>query len=142
MNRGLSFGFAFLFFIVGYFGMNNTILFFSFSNLITDTGIMLSLETFFRDLSYPKNYFLYEKNHIFLDFYNIPLANAQKQQEENDDINNNNEKEKYVILVFDRGYKTTFTKAKPILDKYDFKATMFVACDRTQSPKGLSWDEL
>jgi peptidoglycan/xylan/chitin deacetylase (PgdA/CDA1 family) len=142
MNRGLSFGFAFLFFIAGYFGMNNTILFFSFSNLITSTGIMLSFETFFRDLSYPKNYFLYDKNHIFLDFYNIPLANAQKQQEENDDINNNNEKEKYVILVFDRGYKTTFTKAKPILDKYDFKATMFVACDRTQSPKGLSWDEL
>ena len=40
------------------------------------------------------------------------------------------------------GYKTTFTKAKPILDKYDFKATLFVACDRTQSPKGMSWDQL
>ena len=74
------------------------------------------------------------------------MANAQEQQtEENDGINNNNDKEnneKYVILVFDRGYKTTFTKAKPILDKYDFKATLFVACDRTQSPKGLSWDQL
>jgi peptidoglycan/xylan/chitin deacetylase (PgdA/CDA1 family) len=145
MNTYISFAFAFLFFVVGYFGINNTTISSSSSNLIANTGIMLSVETFFRDIYYQNNYYLYDKDHLSLDFYNIPLANAQEQKEENDDINNNNDKEnneKYVILVFDRGYKTTFTKAKPILDKYDFKATMFVACDRTQSPKGLSWDQL
>ena len=144
-NTYISFAFAFLFFVVGYFGINNTTISSSSSNLIANTGIMLSVETFFRDIYYQYNYYLYNKDHLSLDFYNIPLANAQEQKEENDDINNNNDKEnneKYVILVFDRGYKTTFTKAKPILDKYDFKATMFVACDRTQSPKGLSWDQL
>jgi peptidoglycan/xylan/chitin deacetylase (PgdA/CDA1 family) len=145
MNTYISFAFAFLFFVVGYFGINNTTISSSSSNLIANTGIMLSVETFFRDIYYQNNYYLYDKDHLSLDFYNIPLANAQEQKEENDDINNNNDREnneKYVILVFDRGYKTTFTKAKPILDKYDFKATMFVACDRTQSPKGLSWDQL
>jgi peptidoglycan/xylan/chitin deacetylase (PgdA/CDA1 family) len=145
MNTYISFAFAFLFFVVGYFGINNTTISSSSSNLIANTGIMLSVETFFRYIYYPNNYYLYDKDHLSLDFYNIPLANAQEQKEENDDINNNNDREnneKYVILVFDRGYKTTFTKAKPILDKYDFKATMFVACDRTQSPKGLSWDQL
>ena len=76
------------------------------------------------------------------------MANAQEQNEginvnnNDNNINENKNIDKYVILVFDRGYKTTFTKAKPILDKYDFKATLFVACDRTQSPKGLSWDQL
>ena len=145
MNTYLSFGFAFLFFVICYFGINNTIIPSSSSSLIANTGIMFNVETFFRDIYYRNNYYLYDKDHLSLDFYNIPLANAQEQKEENDDINNNNDKEnneKYVILVFDRGYKTTFTKAKPILDKYDFKATLFVACDRTQSPKGLSWDQL
>ena len=110
---------------------------------------MLSFETFFKDIFYRNNHnphYLTDKDQPSLDFYNIPLAYTQEQQtEEIDDMNNNNDKEnteKYVILVFDRGYKTTFTKAKPILDKYGFKATLFVACDRTQSPKGLSWDQL
>ena len=151
MNRYLSFGFAFLFFvIVGYFGINNIIIS-SSSNLITSAGILLSFEMLFKDIYYRNNYYLYDTDHLSLDFYNIPLANAQEQEQkkEGDDSNknNNNEKEnknndKYVILVFDRGYKTTFTKAKPIMDKYGFKATIFVACDRTESPKGLNWDQL
>jgi peptidoglycan/xylan/chitin deacetylase (PgdA/CDA1 family) len=36
--------------------------------------------------------------------------------------------EKAVIIVFDRGYKNQFTNAKPILDKYGFKASFFVIC--------------
>src|SRR5215218_924870 len=113
MNTYVSFGFAFIFFVVGYLGINNTIIPSLSSNLIANTGIMLGAETFFRDIYYRNNYYIYEKNYLSLDFYNIHLANAQEQQtEENDGINNNNDKEnneKYVILVFDRGYKTTFT---------------------------------
>ena len=140
MNRYVSFGFAFLFFaVVGFFGINNTIPS-SSSNLIATSstgGVMLSLETFYKDIFYRNNhnlYYLTDKDQPSLDFYNIPLANAQEQKEENDDINNNNEEEntdKYVILVFDRGYKTTFTKAKPILDKYIFVSlTVSAACSR------------
>jgi peptidoglycan/xylan/chitin deacetylase (PgdA/CDA1 family) len=155
MNRYLSFGFAFFIFsIVGYFGINNTLSSSLFSsNIITTTsvgGVILSFETLIKDISYRNqhHHYLYDKDLYSLNFYNIPLVNAQAQQtEENDDVNNNNNNEnentdKYIILVFDRGYKTTFTKAKPILDKYNFKATMFVACDRTESPKGLNWDQL
>ena len=156
MKRYLPIGFAFFIFsIVGFSGINHTSIL-SPSNLITTIntgGIILSFETLFKDIIYRNNYYhhyLNDKDHLSLIFYNIPLANAQEQQtEEIEDINNNNNNnneneniDKYVILVFDRGYKTTFTKAKPILDKYDFKATLFIACDRTQSPKGLSWDQL
>ena len=113
MNRYTSLSFAFFIFsIIGFFGINNTSVL-SSSNLITSTtagGIFLSLETLIKDISYLNNYhshYLNDKNHLSLvDFYNIPLANAQEQQtEENDDINNNNENEntdKYVILAFDR----------------------------------------
>ena len=40
---------------------------------------------------------------------------------------------KVVILTFDDGYKSQFTLAKPILDKYDFKATFFVVCNYAES---------
>jgi peptidoglycan/xylan/chitin deacetylase (PgdA/CDA1 family) len=33
------------------------------------------------------------------------------------------------IINFDDGYKSQFTNAKPILDKYDFKATFFIVCN-------------
>jgi peptidoglycan/xylan/chitin deacetylase (PgdA/CDA1 family) len=68
--------------------------------------------------------------------------NNNNNNNENDNKNENDNTDKYVILAFDRGYKTTFTKAKPIMDKYDFKATMFVACSRTESSKGMNWEQL
>ena len=40
----------------------------------------------------------------------------------------NSDIEKAVIIMFDRGYNTQFTNAKPILDKYGFKASFFVIC--------------
>ncbi len=140
MNRYLSIGFASLFFVVGYFEINNNVI---LSSNLTSADIVFSLEALFKDIYYLSNYYLYDKDHpsLELEFYNIPLANAQ-QKEGDDSNNNNNENDKYVILSFDRGYKTTFTKAMPILDKYDFKATLFIACDRTESPKGLTWDQL
>ncbi|HEX9318005.1 MAG TPA: polysaccharide deacetylase family protein, partial [Nitrososphaeraceae archaeon] len=40
-------------------------------------------------------------------------------------IGNTNSK-KIVVLNFDDGRKSQFTQAKPILDKYGFKATFYV----------------
>lgn len=36
--------------------------------------------------------------------------------------------QKAVIIIFDRAYHTQFTNAKPILDKYGFKASFFIIC--------------
>ncbi|TLX86266.1 MAG: hypothetical protein E6L04_03770 [Thaumarchaeota archaeon] len=36
--------------------------------------------------------------------------------------------DKVVILNFDDGRKTQYTQAKPILDKYGYKATFYVVC--------------
>ena len=36
---------------------------------------------------------------------------------------------KFVVINFDDGYKSQFTAAKPILDKYGFKASFFIVCN-------------
>jgi peptidoglycan/xylan/chitin deacetylase (PgdA/CDA1 family) len=50
--------------------------------------------------------------------------------------------DKVVILNFDDGRKTQFTQAKPILDKYGFKATFYVVCKYPDNKKGyMNWTE-
>lgn len=64
--------------------------------------------------------------------------------------NNNSDKEKglltnddkIVILMFDRGYKSIFSMAKPIMDKYGFKASIFIACDYVNDGDGMDWDQV
>lgn len=51
--------------------------------------------------------------------------------------------EKVVILNFDDNRKTQFTEAKPILDKYGFKATFYVVCKYLDNKKGyMNWTQL
>lgn len=50
---------------------------------------------------------------------------------------------KVVIINFDDGRKTQFTYAKPILDKYGFKATFYIVCNYVDNKKGfMTWDEI
>ena len=50
---------------------------------------------------------------------------------------------KVVILNFDDNRKTQFTEAKPILDKYGFKATFYVVCKYLDNKKGyMNWTQL
>jgi peptidoglycan/xylan/chitin deacetylase (PgdA/CDA1 family) len=43
--------------------------------------------------------------------------------------NNINNKDKFVIINFDDSHESEYTYAKPILDKYGFKATFFEVCN-------------
>ncbi len=47
----------------------------------------------------------------------------------NTNTTSSNAEDKVVIINFDDGYKSQYEYAKPILDKYGFKATFFVVCN-------------
>ena len=53
---------------------------------------------------------------------------------------------KVIILNFDDSYKSQFTYAKPILDKYGFKATFFHVCNWIDSGskenEKMSWNDI
>jgi peptidoglycan/xylan/chitin deacetylase (PgdA/CDA1 family) len=49
---------------------------------------------------------------------------------------------KVVILSFDDNRKGDFTYAKPILDKYGFKATFFIICGKTTDKGAMNWQEI
>jgi Polysaccharide deacetylase len=55
---------------------------------------------------------------------------------------NNNNNSKLVILNFDDGFQNQYTYAKPILDRYGFKASFFVVCNYAGKPDRMSWQEI
>jgi peptidoglycan/xylan/chitin deacetylase (PgdA/CDA1 family) len=71
-------------------------------------------------------------------FDQIPLTRDEEQKQPGD----NNYDNKYVILMFDRGYDTIFSTAKPILDKFGFKASIFIACDYIETEDGMNWNQI
>jgi hypothetical protein len=54
-------------------------------------------------------------------------------------INNTN---KVVILTFGDGYQSQYIYAKPVLDKYGFKANFFVTCNRIGTNSHMTWQEV
>jgi len=55
----------------------------------------------------------------------------------------NGEHNKAVIINFDDGHKSQYTDAKPILDKYGFKATFYVVCNYIGNKQGyMDWKEV
>jgi Polysaccharide deacetylase len=47
------------------------------------------------------------------------------------------------MINFDDGYKSHFLYAKPILDKYGFKATFFIVCGKMETkPKWMTWQDI
>ncbi|MCC2647251.1 MAG: Polysaccharide deacetylase [Nitrososphaeraceae archaeon] len=66
-----------------------------------------------------------------------------------DGINNANNNNKAVILTFDDGYKSQYTNAKPILDKYGYKATFYIVCNNVGGGEGqvhpnvkMTWEDI
>ncbi len=57
-------------------------------------------------------------------------------------VKNASENGKYVILTFGDIHKTQFTVAKPIMDKYGFKASFFVTCNWIGDDIRMNWEEI
>jgi peptidoglycan/xylan/chitin deacetylase (PgdA/CDA1 family) len=73
--------------------------------------------------------------------------NSSQDNESNntpDSSISNSGNSKYVILTFDDGYKSQYTTAKPILDKYGFKGTFYVVCNYAQKidTYRMNWTEI
>ena len=62
---------------------------------------------------------------------NLPTDSISARKDSEVENYDNNEK-KFAILTFDGGDKTQYINAKPILDKYGFKATFYVVCNYAQ----------
>ena len=51
--------------------------------------------------------------------------------------------QKVVILNFDDGYESQYSNAKPILDKYGFKATFYIVCNYVGSADNrMTWRDI
>lgn len=73
-----------------------------------------------------------------------PMTGNAISSNNNNNINNNASNNKVVILTFDDNPKNQYTIAKPILDKYGFKATFFVICNLVGSDNvfEMNWQEV
>ena len=49
---------------------------------------------------------------------------------------------KAIIITFDDGMLSQFTYAKPILDKYNFKATFYIICNSVDKENRLNWNNI
>jgi peptidoglycan/xylan/chitin deacetylase (PgdA/CDA1 family) len=76
---------------------------------------------------------------LFLGFQQFDFDLALFAQSVSDRVTS----DKVVILNFDDGRKTQFAQAKPILDKYGFKATFYVVCNYLENKPGyMDWNEV
>ena len=74
----------------------------------------------------------------------INIAHGQQQQQQSSSSTSNSGK--VVILTFGDTLKSQITTAKPILDKYGFKASFFITCDwtglQTSRIPRLTWQDI
>ena len=58
-------------------------------------------------------------------------------------ISENMTSQKLVILNFDDGRESQFLNAKPVLDKYGFKATFYIVCNYVENKPGfMDWKQI
>jgi peptidoglycan/xylan/chitin deacetylase (PgdA/CDA1 family) len=74
--------------------------------------------------------------------YDIALATTNGSSNPNSYLNISNNKDKVVIINFDDSFKNQFLYAKPILDKYGFKATFFEVCNFIGSNGKKTWQDI
>ncbi|MGI0050870.1 MAG: hypothetical protein ACRD8K_03945, partial [Nitrososphaeraceae archaeon] len=107
-------GFVMLIFVVVTLGVNSSGI---SSNIFSAYGI---IENPFEVNYQPNNSSSDNADNDLLVFDYLSSLYAKEQKEKEG---------KFVILMFDRGYESIFSKAKPIMDNFGFKASIFIACD-------------
>jgi peptidoglycan/xylan/chitin deacetylase (PgdA/CDA1 family) len=73
---------------------------------------------------------------------NIAYSQSISSVPNNASINTGNNNNKVVILNFDDGYESQYTNAKPILDKYGYKATYYIVCNYVGNSERLTWEDI
>lgn len=75
-----------------------------------------------------------EKNQVAI--FNVGNIN-------NNTNNNNNNKNRVAIITFGDAWKSEYTTAKPILDKYGFKASYFIPCNYPDlKHTAMTWQDI
>ena len=123
----ISIGFAILIFVVVTLGVSGSVL---SSNIFSAYGI---IGTPFEDNYQHNNSSTDNADNDLLVFDYISSLYAKEQKEKED---------KFVILMFDRGFESIFSKAKPIMDNFGFKASVFIACDYIENGEGMNWNQV
>lgn len=74
----------------------------------------------------------------------LPASLSEIRAEAIPSNQNNSIPTKAVILTFDDNWKSQFTNARPILDKYSFKATFFVICNYVgkDNKTRMNWQDI
>ena len=72
---------------------------------------------------------------------NVAYSQSVSSVPNNADINTGNNN-KVVILNFDDAYESQYTNAKPILDKYGYKATYYIVCNYVGNSGRLTWEDI
>ena len=73
---------------------------------------------------------------------NVAYSQSISSVPNNASINTGNNNNKVVILNFDDGYESQYTNAKPILDKYGYKATYYIVCNYVGNSERLTWEDI
>jgi hypothetical protein len=68
----------------------------------------------------------------------LPYEEKNQQGRAFNGLNN----DKVVILTFGDGFESQYLYAKPILDKYSFKANFFVTCNKVETNSKMNWQEV
>ena len=121
-------GFALLFFVVVTFGVNSNLI---SLNIVSAYGILIEtpFENNYQNNNNNNN--LSDNDLLIFDYLSSLYTQEQKENED-----------KFVILMFDRGYQSIFSTAKPIMDKFGFKASIFIACDYIENGDGMNWNQV
>ena len=117
--------FAVLLFVVVSLGFNSNVI---SLNIVSVYGIVI--ETPFENNYQNQNNNNNSSDNDLLVFDYLSSLYAKEQKEKKED--------KFVILMFDRGYQSIFSTAKPIMDKFGFKASIFIACDYIENGEGIN----
>jgi len=82
---------------------------------------------------------IYSPSSPFISHYHSPVATPGSSSN-SVEANSTN---KVVMINFDDGYKSQFLYAKPILDRYGFKASFFIVCGKVATkPYWMNWQEI